>query len=867
MSREQMDPRLAVPPLPPRHVSRTRLLTALDAALDVPLVLLAAGPGAGKTVLLSDWARHCGAPVAWMTVTAADAAPRRFWRLLWTALHSLDKPDEDPAPLALQGDPIRRVQSLLAGIPDSPVPATLIIDDAHFLSHPSVLDGLDALIRSGPASHLCLILAARSDPLLPLHRYRLAGQMRELRAADLAMTHGELRHLLIRHGVTLTDADIDALLARTEGWVAGARLSAMQMENTEYPARFVSELALGEGSIGEYLVAEVLAGQPEPVRKLLTQTSPFDEVTAPLAEAVTGLGGCADLLAELARSNSFVIPLDAARTRFRYHQLLREILRHDLQWRERDSLPGLLRRAAAYFQRTGDQRRALYWAARAGDWPHAAALLARGGLAHAFVHRDDVAGLGLDRWPPASEDAAATQTPESAIARAAVAAVMTDAGPAARELCGSGQPAAEPGVSRELCLTADLVRLILGTKAGDADAVAVAAGHLDARASHMPETQLPGLSAAVRLTRASTQFWHGQASEADALLREALSAAERTGPPVIELEVLSMTALVARLRAKPRHAEDATRRAIALLRLDGDLNVPPALDLAEAVHLMMAADMSEAAHVLERAQFPHVVGADPGLASWREIGRATVLLASGNVAGAQAIARLAPVSPDLPLLEALRAILLADAETLLGRPHAALRILHDCRDGHLSLFAAIPRARAFLALHDVHSAQTCVQAALSTQVSRYVLTEAMLCDAHIAQLRGDTEHALEMMWGAIELAEDDIVLPFAAAHQLFAALLAHHPGVAARWPGPPGSRPADVTVPVQRVTDRLPDPLTEREEGVLRFLATSLSPAEIADEMCLSVNTVKTHQAAIYRKLAVGGRKNAVLRARELELL
>lgn len=144
--------------------------------------------------------------------------------------------------------------------------------------------------------------------------------MRELRATELAMTRGEVQQLLLADGVTLVREDLDMLLARTEGWVAGLRLSAMRMEGTENPARFVSELALGQGSIGEYLMAEVLDRQPELVRRMLAETSFLDEVTGPLAEAITGLDGCAEMLAELARKNSFVVPVDAAQTRFRYHR-------------------------------------------------------------------------------------------------------------------------------------------------------------------------------------------------------------------------------------------------------------------------------------------------------------------------------------------------------------------------------------------------------------------------------------------------------------------------------------------------------------------------------------------------------------------
>jgi LuxR family maltose regulon positive regulatory protein len=864
----QLDSRLVVPPLPPRHIWRPRLVTALDGA-DVPLVLLAAGPGAGKTVLLSEWVLRCDGPVAWMTVTAGDVAPQRFWHLLWSALRACGEQDGDISPVTAGMDSIERVQALLARLPDSRVQPVLVIDDAHLLTDRDVLTDLDEIIRSGAPPRLRLVLAARSDPLLPLHRYRLAGQMHELRAKDLALTRGEMEELLAAHGVFLSGGDVDTLLTRTEGWVAGARLCAMRMENAEYPARFVSELALGEGSIGEYLVAEVLEGQPEPVRRLLTETSLFDEVTGPMADAVTGMEGCADMLAGLAASNSFVIPVDAARTRFRYHQLLGEILRHELQWRERGMVPGLMRRAAAYFEGSGDFRRALYWAARAGDWATAAAVLARGGLAHAFVHHDDISGLGFDVWPSAGRDGAgAPQAPGLAAARSAVAAIRADTGAAAYQLDKLSLSGAEPPADPDLLLVRDLVRMILGMKAGDADTVADAAGHLTARTGQSPRSQVPGLTAAVLLAQASSLFWHGHPDDADALLATALAEAERSGPPVVTLEVLAMTALVDSNRSRPRHAEDAVHRAHVMLQNDGELSIPPALELAAATRLLIAADVPGAALALERAHVPDAVGTDPALAIAREIGWATVLLASGDISRARAIAQRSPHA-NLPVLTALRETLLADTETLLGRPHAALDLLRDY-DGDLAVLAALPRARAHLALRDPGSAHNCVLTILATPsmlVSRYSLAEAMLYDARIAQLNDDPGRAFEMTWGAIELAQDDIVLPFLAVYGTFAPLLARHPALAARWPRPPHSGPVNVTAPAPRRAARLLDPLTQREQAVLRFLATSLSPAEIADQMCLSVHTVKTHLAAIYRKLSASKRREAVARARELELL
>jgi LuxR family maltose regulon positive regulatory protein len=867
---EQVDPRLVVPPLPPRHVTRPRLLAALDGAEGPPLVLLAAGPGAGKTVLLADWALAQQAPVGWISLTAADAAPRRFWPLLCSVLRECTELGQF-APGVAAYPTIGAVQSLLASMAGLACPPVVVVDDAHLLRHPAVLEGLDVIIRSRPP-RLRLVLAARSDPLLPIHRYRLAGMMRELRATELAMTSEEVQELLSAHGVTLLREDVEALLARTEGWVAGVRLSAMQMEGTEHPVRFVSELALGQGSIGEYLIAEVLDRQPEPVRRMLAETSFLDEVTGPLAEAVTGLDGCAEMLAELACKNSFVVPLDATQSRFRYHQLFAEILRHDLQRRERRSVPGLMQRAAAYFERAGDFRNALYWAAKSGNSRHAASLLARGGLAHALVHREDLSDLNLDTWQaPLPRGADAAQVREAAIANSAVVAVLADAQSAARELRRPDQAVSATPSSPGLPVTAGLVRLLLGMKAGDARAVDEAADGLLARSGDRPGYRVPGLPAAVLLAQASTQLWHGRTEDVGALLQAALKEAEYGGPPVLELNVLAMIALVDSLLSRPHHAEEAALRAHAMLREHVNLSTPLALELAAAGRLLIAADLTGAAEALERASIPNCVGSDPGLVAAHAIGQATLLLASGDFNEARAVMNRTSSRTNLPLLSLLRETLLADIETLLGRPNAALALLRDYRDTDLAVVAALPRARALLVLRDWHGAEHCVRTVLtstSAMVSRYSLAEAMLFDAQLAALKGDPGRALGMIAGAIELAQDDIILPFFALQDVFAPLLARHPAVASRWPLPPASLSIDAVMNGGRpVAADIPDPLTDREHAVLRFLATSLSTAEIAEEMCLSVNTVKTHLAAIYRKLTASRRREAVLRARQLELL
>ena len=871
MSSAMRDSRVTVPQLPPRHVPRSRLLTELDDAASSPLTLLSAGPGTGKTVLLTDWVRRGGVRAAWLNPAAADAEPPRFWRLLASALRECGGA-ECGAPAVMPRDAdIDVVRTLFSAVPEPAAQFVVIIDDAHVLTHAEVLEGLDSLIRSGQPG-LRLVLAARSDPLLPLHRYRLAGQIRELRAADLAMTPAEIQDVLAVHGVSLGERDFRILAARTEGWATGVRLSAMRMEGAEYPEDFVSELALDPGSIGEYLVNEVLRQLPEAQRRLLIETSFLDEVTGPLADAVTGLDRCGEMLADLARENSFVTPLDAAQTRFRYHQLFAEILRYLLQRRMRQAVSRLHERAAAWFEDHGDLGNAVYWAVRVPDRRRVARLLAQGEFARAFVHRQDLPGPGLrDLLPLRPPDGASTaEVAEFAVANAAIETVFADADSAASAL--DRLPAVksdEAQANADLLTAADLIELVLGQKACDLGAVDGAANRLLGRSGDAPAPVMPGLRAAVLLAQASTHLWHGRHEDVGSLLDEARAEAERDGLPGLELEALSLTAFVESYWARMNRAQDAAQRAHALRKQKG-LAAPAVLELAAALRCLIAGDLGGRARARQRILLPDAVGSDPGLAAAVVLGQAGIMLVRGQVD--QARIMLHEVGRNIPpVLAVQRDVMLADTETALGRPRAALRLLRGYEASDFATLAAMPRARAHLALKDLRSAQDCVRNVLATpspQTGRFTVVEALLCGARIAQLGEDPGRALEMLIWAIEIARDEIILPFARMQDTFARLLARHPAVAAQWPVPgPAPQPEPDGEPAQPAPAALPDPLTQRELAVLRFLATGMSTTEIASELCLSANTVKTHLAAIYRKLPARRRRDAVLRARELELI
>jgi LuxR family maltose regulon positive regulatory protein len=874
------DSLVTVPLLPPRHVSRPRLLADLDRAADLPFTLLCAGPGAGKTVLLTEWAQNCKAHVAWITPGTPDVAPRRFWNLLESALPDLDGKDRGPAPAVPDRvpDAVLNPVQLLLSQPDPVTPLVVIIDDAHLLTQPDILDGLDRLAR-GWRPGLRLILAARSDPLLPLHKYRLAGQMAELRATDLAMTPAEIREVLAVHGVSLPKREVDVLVARTEGWAAGVRLSAMRMEGTERPADFVSQLALDAGSIGEYLVDEVLQRLPDDHRRLLIETSFLDEVTGPLAGAVTGMTGCEDILASLTRDNSFVIPLDPMRTRYRYHQLFGEILRYLLQRRDGPAVCQLKTRAAAWFEREGDLGSAMYWAVQADDGPRLAGLLARGGLAHAVVHRQDLSVLRLrdliaplDSVLPEPGPGQSAGAPEQAVAAFAVEATAASPATAAAELGRlRAWQSEQPLPDRDLLVTCDLVELLLGQKACDDRAVDTAAARLLGAPSEARPPVTPGLRAAVLLTQASVHLWHGRHEDVGALLEEAMAEAASDGQDGLELEALSVTACLDSLWSRANRADKAIQRAQAIRKAKG-LSAPPALELATAVSALFSGNLSGQARATARIAPSGAAGADPALETAAALVLAAGLLARDQRAEPRAILQEQADRALPPALAAYRDLMLADLETSYGRPRSALARLERSRKTKFAPVTAPAAARAHLALSDLRSARDCVRDVLaspSSQISRFTFVEALLCDARIAAAGGDEGQALEDLVHAFDAGRGEVVLPFHCAGASFAGLLARHPGVAGQWPAGAvdEARAMPVPVPAQRVPRELPDPLTPRELTILRLLATTLSTGEIADELCLSVNTVKTHLAAIYRKLPASRRREAVLRARDLELI
>lgn len=543
------------PPVPTRLVERPRLYDALERSAGSPITMVTASPGAGKTVLLSDWCRRQPDPVAWVTTGDGDNEPEHFWAAMCAAMLRARGPGTAAEQLPPVAD-LAEFLRILRRVADSRTRMILVLDDAHNLTHPGILNDLDAVV-SGTEPFLRLIAAARRDPLLPLPRYRLAGILTELREADLAMNADEARELLAAHHVRLSPEQLDALMIRTEGWTGGLRLSALRMEGAADAARFVSEFAVDRGSIGEYLVSEVLDRLSPQVRRILTDTSFLDEIDGDVADAVTGLEGCGEMLDELAQSNSFVIPLDAGHTRFRCHQLFRELLRHRFAMQPRQHTLAVYGRAAAYYESRQELPEAIRWGLRAGDEARVARLLNEGGLARLFVADASLAGSGLETTRPRVDMVVEGRRPgldhSADLLMVSRCAATADAAMATRALAAlrGSETTGRSCVPR--CEAHEVAELVIAYKAGDFGAVdSVSRRALGRIRSGRVDHIVPGLDVAITAARSLAGFWSGSSDEPMASLDQVISQARRERAMSALVALLSTRAILDCYEGTPR---------------------------------------------------------------------------------------------------------------------------------------------------------------------------------------------------------------------------------------------------------------------------------------------------------------------------
>jgi LuxR family transcriptional regulator, maltose regulon positive regulatory protein len=858
-------------------VSRHRLLGRLAAPARV--VVVSAPAGSGKTVLLRSWLGQPGLAgrAAWVPAGRGERDPQQFWLSVLAALRQTAAGAVLVRPLTaapdLDGGAI--AERLLADLAPLADRVWLVVDDVHELG-PEALRQLELLIMRAPPG-LRFVLGARHDVRLGLHRLRLEGELAEIREPDLRFTVAEARELLAAAGVDLPEVGL--LVARTEGWAAGLRLAALSLAGQPDPGRFAAEFSGTERTVAEYLLAEVLDRQPERVRRLLLRTSILERVNGELADLLTGDQGGERVLQDLEEANAFVVALDAARSWFRYHQMFAGLLRLELRRTAPGEVAALHSVAAGWFAGNGFGVEAVRHAQAARDWPLAARLLAGHwpGLhldgKDATVH-ELLAGFPAGRLVADAELAALAAADE--LARGSLEAAERYLGLAERA------PASVPDGQRgQFQFLLGVVRLLLARQRGDRSAVAEEAQRLQA-AAEAPDAAQPGLGQELRalalISLGSTEFWTTRFKEAERHLEQGVTLARRIGRPFLEFSGLAYLAAAEIYRSAARAAE-RSRQAIELAERHG-WTEEPAAGIAYVVLGMTSVWQGrpeEAEAWIQRAERAVRAEAEPAAGQVVHYVRGMLELARGRDADALAAFRAAErlaarlAEPNL-IVHANRSFLM-QALVRLGETERAEQALAGLGDQDRDLGQMrIGLAALRLAQDDPSAAAAALAPVLdgSAPVPRAPwLVQAFLLEAIARDALGDPDAAGRALERALDLAEPDgLLLVF---------LLYPAPGLLQRQARQRTAHPAFIAEILGLLAGQAPTPpagprppleaLSDSEIRVLRYLPTNLSGPEIAGELFVSLNTVRTHLRHLYAKLGTHGRAEAVARARALGLL
>lgn len=866
----------------PSIVPRSALFDRLSAASAAGVTLVSAPPGSGKTVLLRSWSAAAGlaARTAWVSVERGEPDPQRFWLAVVEQLRAGICPDGfvekfSPTPV-FSGDAV--VERLISELGSLGEPVVLVIDDLHELNSPEALAQLEQFIAHRPPL-LRIILATRRDPRLGLHRLRLAGQLTELRAADLRFSLEETRELLAASGVTLSDQSLALLHERTEGWAAGLRLAALLLAGHPDPKQVVAEFSGSERTIADYLLAEVLVRQPAEVRRLLLRTSILERVNGSLADVLAGASGSERILLALEQANAFVVALDADRLWFRYHHLFADLLRLELRRTEPDAIKELHQTAAVWYAAHGEAIDAVRHAQAAEDWEtairvladHVASLLLRG--------QEATVGALLAAFP---EDE--FSDPQLDVVCACYQLVRGTLDDAAAYIALAARHAAEVPDERRhrFAMLLAIARLSFAVRSGDFSSVDIEVQPLltPVAADTLTEFTLGNdLRAVALMNLGIAEVWSWRLAEAERHLEQSGALARRFALPYVETGSLSHQALAVSQRS-PSGGRALGLEAIASAEAHGWATEPivsVALGTIGAVDVWQGR-CTEGEHWLDRADRALRTDLEPTTALFVHLTRGILHLGLG---------RHEPALVALRVAERCQTMLVArDAFMVQVRQFLVYTLLRlgetaDARET-LSTLSEEDRAwgEACTAAAALHLANGDAPAAIAVLVpvldgSVPVLgdcsvIQALLLDAIARDRLGETQSAGANIERALDLAEPEaLILPFLilpsrglltrhrqhrTAH---AALLANILDVLAG-----SALPARATDPGEPSED-----LSESELRVLRYLPSHLSAPEIAAELYLSTSTVKTHMRHIYAKLGVHRRTESVERARALGLL
>jgi LuxR family transcriptional regulator, maltose regulon positive regulatory protein len=554
----------------PGLIDRGDLLAALDDAAARKVTIISAPAGSGKTSLLRAWADRPGQPrrLAVVQVQRDQQDAQYFWLALLDAVHRVrGLPSGAEAPVATpEFNAPAMADKVLAELAEAGGGMMLVIEDLHELNSAEALGQLTRLLLSLPAG-VHALLTMRRDLPLRLHQLRLAGELAEIRAADLRFTEHETRELLAASGITLPDSGVVLLHQRTEGWAAGLRLAVLSLAGHADPERFVADFSGTNRTVAEYLLAEMLDRQPGDVQDLLLRTCLLDRVNGELADLLTGRPGSERILLELEDANAFVVSLDPARTWFRYHHLFGDLLRLELRRTLPCQVPALHRLAAAWFSEHGQVVDAIRHTQAAGDWADAARLLADHSFSLTLDGYAQTAQALVRAFPPGEDH------PELALVRAGGDLVQGRLDEAAAYLAVAETYAKTepPDRQRRLQVAIASLQLSLARRHGDLAGVVEQVRFLASPVTGQSDEDIAldsDLRAVALMNLGTVEAWSLALPDAERHLREGAALARQSGRPYLRVGCLAQLAFASKVHSFAT-TQRRCREAIALAERHG----------------------------------------------------------------------------------------------------------------------------------------------------------------------------------------------------------------------------------------------------------------------------------------------------------
>ncbi|MEM8858112.1 MAG: LuxR C-terminal-related transcriptional regulator [Chloroflexota bacterium] len=893
--------KLFVPATRAALVERPQLIKQINDGLQGKLVLVSAPAGYGKTSLVTAWINQLddGMSVRWLSLDGDDSQPRQFFSYLAAALQPIIG-EEASFIRQLQSPQLAPSKNLMAAlINDSAavsVPFCLVLDDYHTIDSLEIDQAIAFLLDNMPAA-MTLIMTSRTDPGFPLSKLRVRGELVEIRAKDLRFSTAEAAQFLQDNmNLSLSAEQIGALEARTEGWVAGLQMAALSLRGRQDAAAFVDAFAGSHRFVLDYLVEEVLINQPKEIRQFLLQTSILDRVSGSLCDAITEQTNGKEILSQLEHDNMFVIALDDDRRWYRYHHLFAEMLRARLQEEAPDQATSLHQRASNWFERSGAMPDAVRHATAAEDWDRLARLLD-------IVWRDMDISLQNDRWMSWAQPLPSRYVNNRPVLAVGFAWGHITVGEfekgavyleVAERWVGTDYKTGEMIVfDREefkyLPVTIASARAYMAQAMGDVQGTI---NHAEHALALLPEDNY--LRRVIPNSLLSLVYWaSGELSAA----YDALASGMRGFAEIDQImAAISGVFLMADVRVTQGRLDQAQQTYQDALNYIADKGAPNTrgaevslLGLSE-LHRMRG-ELDTAAEFLQKAEELGIRSVEP-LYYWRH-----------NVAMAQLKSEIGALDEALDLLDAAAAAW-ADIHIPTVQPIGAMKArvwskqgqlgkaLRWVKDRELSVEDELSFIQEFEHLTLVRiliaQSQQDQSRAILEQAALFLfrleeaaeeggrmgsLLEILILQAIVHHAAGD-EGAIDFFKKSIALAEPQgVVRPFVAEGAPIEDLLKQIAGLNNEHKAYATKLLAAFKTPSSKASETptgtggLLDPLSERELDVLRLLTTEMSGPAIADELMVSLNTLRTHTKNIYSKLGANSRRTAVRKAEELNLV